>query len=96
MKKAYEWIITTSQGNQYVLTERQYKALQEHDSGLLHFANFAINPAFITDAQKREASEDLIKKYPCKTCGTKGFLLEKDKEGNWKTCPECEGTGMAI
>lgn len=94
-KQAYEWVVNMSNGDYYLLTEAQYEHYRKNwENNKLFFDTFEINPAFVTSSSKREASDELKRKYPCLTCGTNGHLQEKNTDGLWKVCPNCEGTGM--
>lgn len=91
---AFEWVLTTSRGDDFYLTEgqhEQYKANQ--DGGKLFFDDFELNPAFVVSGFKRPAQEILLK-YPCKKCKAAGFGYTD----NWTDpviCPDCGGTGIA-
>jgi hypothetical protein len=86
-KKAYQWKIALSHGDEIVLSEQQYKAFVEHlDDSMVFLDGVQINPRFVVSAIKEEALE-LKKKYPCRQCLTYG--------GSGGTvCTNCEGTGL--
>lgn len=99
MKKAYEWILTPSKGDDIVLTENQYAyyrdAVKIGDMSAIFFDDVEVRPPHIITALRREASVTK-NKYPCMKCDTNGFLLEKDRNGVLLVCPECEGTGLKL
>lgn len=97
MKQAYMWVVKSSEGDEVVLTEKQYEVFKSHrGAGILHFADFAINPVHFVVAEKVPASESFIKKYYCSYCKMKGFLLEREEDGSWKICPECQGSKVRL
>lgn len=93
--KAYEWVVLCSD-EEFYLTEKQHEFLLENqDKRFVDFGTFTINPAFTAWMKQRPA--DVIKdRYPCKKCNTNGVLHEREKDGNLKTCPDCNGTGLNL
>lgn len=96
MKKAYEWVLTPEKGDDIVLTENQYELyrtqIQEENFSPIFYDEVEVRPYKIVTAIRREASA-IKRKYPCRKCNTNGFLFEKDEDGVFLLCPECEGTG---
>jgi hypothetical protein len=96
-KQAFEWVLIMSKGDDVSLTEKQYEHYKDNwKDGKIFFDTFEVNPSFVVSAKQYPASDELKKKYPCKTCHTNGYLIERDREGNFKICPTCEGTGMEL
>jgi len=99
MKKAYEWVLTPQKGDDIVLTENQYEfykaQVKNGDHAPIFYDDVEVRPSYIVTSVRREASVTK-NKYPCKTCDTNGFLLEKDTNGVFKLCPECEGRGINL
>lgn len=100
MKKAYEWVLTPSKGDDAILTEAQYQfyknQIESEDFSPIFFDDYEVRPAQIVSGIKREASYTK-QKYPCMKCDTNGFLLrEKDEKGVFKICPDCGGTGLNL
>lgn len=100
MNIMYEWVVKTSDGEEFFLTENQYQYYKEHrNEGPLFYRDFQINPSFISSARKRKALM-LKEMYPCKKCKTNGVLIGADyseehkKTGNWPECDDCRGTGI--
>jgi hypothetical protein len=95
-KKAYEWVIVMSKGDDIFLTEKQYEYYLEHvEDSIVNYDDQGFNPAFVVQFWKQEP-EHIRRKYPCRTCQSNGHVLERGEDGNWKTCPDCEGTGLDL
>lgn len=97
LPRFYEWVLVPWHGENAVLTETQYefykKQVMNGDMSTLFFDDFEVHPAQVASAYKREAFY-IKQKYPCAKCNTNGFLRELDKEGFYKLCDICGGTGV--
>jgi DnaJ-class molecular chaperone len=88
-KTAYEWVLTTFNGDELYLTEKQYAVYKTNqEGGKLFFDTFEVNPSAVASGYKREAYE-LKKKYTCPECLATGMKLGE-------VCDKCEGTGLNI
>lgn len=92
LNKAYEWVVNCKD-EEFVLTERQYEFLIDNQTErFVAFDDFGLQPAMIAWFRKREA-QTIKMKYPCKECGTNGYILG---DAERKPCPKCKGTGVDL
>lgn len=100
MKKAYEWVLTPNKGDDIVLTENQYEfykdQIKNENFSPIFFEETEVRPSQIITSVKREATIATKSKYPCLKCDMNGYLREKDKNGVFKLCPDCEGKGIKV
>lgn len=93
--QVFEWVVTMSNGDFYVLTENQYKHYKENwKEGKIFFDTFEINPSFVSSSMRRPA-EEILKKYPCERCHGGGMLFNYNEKKNM-LCFICKGTGLSL
>lgn len=94
-KDIFEWVVLCKD-REFYLTENQHKALIENqDKRFVTFKDFTIQPSMVSYSYRRIAQE-IKEMYPCLVCNTNGYLIGQsgEIEGSWKTCDNCEGTGV--
>jgi len=65
-----------------MINEIQYKSNSEWDAGLLN----------VLVGSKIDSSNTIWSVSQCIACGGRGGVF--DAQGNWYTCPRCNGTGF--
>lgn len=97
-KILFEYMVKDKDGEEYILTERQKKFLEENeDKRFVTFPRFTLNPAYVVAIVKRRA-DAIIEMYPCETCNGNGYEYKKgrNEDGKYPDCTNCEGTGVDL
>lgn len=90
-KRAYEWILIMSKGDDVILSENQYDFYKKnYKEAKVFFADKEVNPAFVVQVYKRPA-QYIKEKYPCRECYQSG---RKPDNTGW--CDNCGGSGVDI
>lgn len=86
----YEYVVTTSKDQVFVLTEKEKNFLKENeDKRFVEFRVGIINPAYVDSIKPRKIDE-LKLRFPCKDCGNSGYAVDRT------VCAVCGGTGANI